>query len=64
MSADPLSVHSLRADPNAYAYVSGAALRASDPSGLDGADINALVDVTSERLPTRKNPIARERLCL
>ena len=35
ISADPLAVHGLGADPNLYAYVSGMALRAVDPVGLD-----------------------------
>lgn len=36
MSADPLAVHVPgKADPNVYAYVSGAALKAIDPLGLD-----------------------------
>jgi RHS repeat-associated protein len=37
LSADPLTVHGLGADPNAYAYVSGRVLRVTDPVGLDGA---------------------------
>jgi RHS repeat-associated protein len=35
ISADPLAIHSLGADDNAYAYVRGAVLRAVDPTGLD-----------------------------
>ncbi len=34
ISADPLAVHGLGADPNLYAYVSGRALQAVDPMGL------------------------------
>jgi len=34
VSADPLTIHALGADPNAYAYVSGRALQAVDPMGL------------------------------
>lgn len=34
MSADPLAVHALGADPNVYAYVSGAPLKNVDPLGL------------------------------
>jgi RHS repeat-associated protein len=34
VSADPLSVHQLSADPNVYAYVSGRLLTATDPTGL------------------------------
>jgi RHS repeat-associated protein len=34
ISADPLTVHALGADANAYAYVRGTLLRASDPMGL------------------------------
>ncbi len=37
MSADPLAVHGLGADPNLYAYVHGRVLAATDPVGLDGA---------------------------
>ena len=35
MSADPLTVHALGADLNVYAYVSGKALKATDPLGLE-----------------------------
>jgi len=38
VSADPLAVHGLGADLNVYAYVSGTALRSTDPQGLDLAD--------------------------
>ena len=38
ISADPLAVHGLGADPNLYAYVSGQALKAVDPLGLEGAN--------------------------
>ncbi|MCC6898121.1 MAG: hypothetical protein IT377_04060 [Polyangiaceae bacterium] len=38
VSADPLAVHGLGADLNAYAYVGGSALRSTDPQGLDLAD--------------------------
>ena len=31
----PLTTHALKADPNGYAYVKGAALKATDPMGLD-----------------------------
>ena len=43
ISADPLTVHGLGADPNVYAYVSGRALSAVDPLGLneDGVDSNS-----------------------
>jgi hypothetical protein len=34
VSADPLTVHGLGADPNLYAYVSGRALQSIDPLGL------------------------------
>jgi RHS repeat-associated protein len=34
ISADPLTIHSLGADLNAYAYVSGKVLAATDPMGL------------------------------
>ncbi len=37
VSADPLAVHLLGSDLNAYAYVSGDALRRVDPVGLDVA---------------------------
>ena len=37
-SADPLTVHGLGADENAYAYVRGAALRAVDPLGLQSTE--------------------------
>jgi RHS repeat-associated protein len=37
MSADPVTVHALSADPNAYAYVNGAVMKAVDPQGLDPA---------------------------
>jgi RHS repeat-associated protein len=36
VSADPLTIHGLGGDLNAYAYVSGQALKAVDPLGLDG----------------------------
>ena len=41
MSADPLAVHSLGADLNLYAYVSGAVLKNVDPLGLqdDAVDL-------------------------
>jgi len=45
VSADPLSVHGLGADPNAYAYVSGRALRAVDPTGLFGASRGSAPEV-------------------
>jgi hypothetical protein len=35
VSADPLAIHGLGADPNVYAYVSGQALKSIDPLGLD-----------------------------
>ncbi|MCA9630913.1 MAG: RHS repeat-associated core domain-containing protein, partial [Myxococcales bacterium] len=35
ISPDPLAVHGLGADPNLYAYVSGQALKATDPLGLE-----------------------------
>jgi hypothetical protein len=35
VSADPLTVHGAGADLNAYAYVHGSLLRATDPVGLD-----------------------------
>jgi HNH/ENDO VII superfamily nuclease with conserved GHE residues len=35
VSADPLAIHGLGADLNLYAYVSGMALKATDPLGLD-----------------------------
>ncbi|MCA9639636.1 MAG: hypothetical protein KC492_03050 [Myxococcales bacterium] len=35
ISADPLAVHGLGADPNLYAYVSGRVLQAVDPLGLE-----------------------------
>jgi RHS repeat-associated protein len=38
VSADPLAVHQLGADPNAYAYVRGRAFRAVDPLGLSDVD--------------------------
>jgi RHS repeat-associated protein len=34
VSADPLTIHSRGADPNAYSYVHGAVLKATDPHGL------------------------------
>jgi RHS repeat-associated protein len=34
-SPDPLTIHALGADPNPYAYVSGALSSARDPNGLD-----------------------------
>ena len=37
ISADPLTIHGLGADPNPYAYVHGRVLRAVDPTGLDEA---------------------------
>ncbi len=36
VSADPLAVHALGSDLNAYAYVHASILRATDPQGLDG----------------------------
>jgi RHS repeat-associated protein len=36
ISADPLSIHKMGADLNAYAYVSGAVFKATDPVGLWG----------------------------
>jgi RHS repeat-associated protein len=41
LSADPLTVHGLGADPNAYAYVRGQALRAVDAFGLDDGEVGA-----------------------
>jgi RHS repeat-associated protein len=38
ISPDPLAVHGLGADLNLYAYVHGAVLRATDPSGLSESD--------------------------
>lgn len=38
VSADPLAVHGLGADPNVYAYVSGRALKSVDPVGLTSYD--------------------------
>ncbi|MBK8997997.1 MAG: RHS repeat-associated core domain-containing protein [Myxococcales bacterium] len=35
VSADPLTIHALGSDLNVYAYVRGAALKATDPLGLD-----------------------------
>lgn len=47
-SADPLTIHALGADLNAYAYVHGAVLKATDPIGLNAAtqtsDTNNLDD--------------------
>jgi RHS repeat-associated protein len=39
ISADPLTVHMLGSDLNSYAYVSGAALRNTDPLGLEKRDV-------------------------
>ncbi len=36
VSADPLGIHTLEADPNLYAYVSGRVLQSVDPLGLEG----------------------------
>ena len=36
VSADPLAIHGLGADPNLYAYVSGRTLQSVDPLGLEG----------------------------
>jgi RHS repeat-associated protein len=41
LSADPLTIHQLGADGNAYAYVRGRALSVVDPHGLEGADFRA-----------------------
>ncbi len=41
VSADPLTIHGLGGDLNAYAYVSGAVLRSVDPLGLNGEDADA-----------------------
>ncbi len=38
MSADPLTIHGLGSDLNAYAYVHGQVLRATDPLGLSAVD--------------------------
>jgi RHS repeat-associated protein len=38
ISADPLAIHRLEADANCYAYVSGRALVAVDPDGLNPLD--------------------------
>jgi RHS repeat-associated protein len=35
ISADPLALHGLGADPNVYAYVHGSVFAATDPNGLD-----------------------------
>ena len=47
-SADPLTIHQLGADLNAYAYVHGAVLKATDPLGLNAdtrmSDTNNLDD--------------------
>ena len=39
LSADPLTVHTMGGDSNAYAYVRGEAFRAVDAVGLDSGDI-------------------------
>jgi RHS repeat-associated protein len=45
VSADPLTVHGVQADANAYAYVHGQALRAIDPTGLEAnANCNCSLD--------------------
>jgi RHS repeat-associated protein len=41
VSADPLTIHGLGADLNAYAYVHGNLLRSIDPTGLQEADAGA-----------------------
>ncbi|MEZ4226565.1 MAG: toxin TcdB middle/N-terminal domain-containing protein [Polyangiaceae bacterium] len=44
VSADPLTIHGLGADPNVYAYVSGRALQAVDPLGLEPLSKDAAPD--------------------
>jgi RHS repeat-associated protein len=41
ISPDPLTIHGLGGDLNAYAYVSGRALQATDPLGLDNESVLA-----------------------
>jgi RHS repeat-associated protein len=52
-SADPLSVHGLQADQNAYAYVRGAAFKATDPTGLQEKPnaLDSLKKATAETPP-------------
>src|SRR5690606_10216354 len=38
VSADPLAIHGLGADPNLYAYVSGRVLQSVDPLGLEATE--------------------------
>ena len=62
MSADPLTVHALGADPNPYAYVSGSPLAQRDPIGLCRA---ALVHGgASRRLVRRPRPPRRHSLMI
>lgn len=49
MSADPLTIHALGADPNPYAYVGGRVTSFVDPLGLDcvlGAGVNGSTEWT------------------
>ena len=49
MSADPMTVHGLGADPNPYAYVAGHVMRGVDPFGLQ--EMGEEVVVTAQRDP-------------
>ena len=49
VSADPLAVHGLGADPNLYAYVSGRALQNVDPLGLEGSPPAHTTDAGAEK---------------
>lgn len=48
ISADPLVVHGIDADPNCYAYVRGRALQATDPLGLEDDGYTPTFDFQAE----------------
>ncbi len=55
MSADPMTIHGLGADPNPYAYVGGHVMSSTDPFGLAeckyGGDASGCAEPPSERPP-------------
>jgi RHS repeat-associated protein len=50
ISADPLTIHGLGADLNAYAYVSGKVLAATDPMGLEVENHTELATLPDQQM--------------